>query len=216
MVLELDQTNTKNCIANDTLLPPCFILSDKALSLPELRDAWPTCKWHAMFVNAREYNGFYASSLIYNKSRRFIHWKPGQTRCPCLYGANSSASCQILLRGGDISGNPGPIGKHKSAKCEECEKAIRPNHRVSHVVFVLVYGTSNVQNWNPSSVTEGGQFYCLGFALLWFFCWRRLQWSGRRIRIYSWISTGCYNPKPPYWTTCIARVILHFLGTENQ
>ena len=37
--LNLIKPTQKNCIANDTLLQPCFILSDKALSLPELSDA---------------------------------------------------------------------------------------------------------------------------------------------------------------------------------
>ena len=48
--------------------------------------------------------------------------KPRRTHCPCLYNANSSTSRQTLLRGGDISVNPGPLAKQKSAKCEECEK----------------------------------------------------------------------------------------------
>lgn len=33
------------------------------------------------------------------------------------------------MRGGDISVNPGPVTKQKSAKCEECEKTIRPNQQ---------------------------------------------------------------------------------------
>ena len=68
----------------------------QALLFPELTDAGPTCKWDAIFVIARKYNGFNVSSLIYTKSRRSIHRKPTTTRCPCLYYANSNASCQIL------------------------------------------------------------------------------------------------------------------------
>ena len=81
----------------------------------------------AMFVNPWNYNGLYVFSLIYLKSRRFIHRKPRRTQCPCLYYASSSTSRQTLLRGGDISVNPGPLAKQKSAKCEECEKTVRRN-----------------------------------------------------------------------------------------
>ena len=78
----------------------------------------------AMFVNAQKYNGLYVFSLIYPKSRRFIHQKPKRTHCPCLYYANSSISCQTLLRGEDISVNQASLAKQKSAKCGECEKQL--------------------------------------------------------------------------------------------
>ena len=91
----------------------------------------------AMFVNARKYNGLYVFSLIYPKSRRFIHQKPRRTHCPCLYYANSSTSRETLMRGGDMSVNPGPLDKQKSAKCEECEKTVRLNKQS---VTCSVYG----------------------------------------------------------------------------
>ena len=70
----------------------------------------------AMFVNVRKYNGFYVFSLIYPRSCRIIHQKPRRTNCPCFYYANSSTSRQTLLRGGDISVNPGSLAKQKSAE----------------------------------------------------------------------------------------------------
>ena len=78
---------------------------------------------------SEKYNGFRVSSLIYTKSRRSIHRKPIRTRCPCLYYANSSGSRQILLHGDDVSVNPGPPAKQKSANREECEKTIRRNQQ---------------------------------------------------------------------------------------
>ena len=38
-------------------------------------------------------------------------------------------SRQTLLRGGDISVNPGSLAKQKFAKCEECEKTVRLNQK---------------------------------------------------------------------------------------
>ena len=86
----------------------------------------------AMFVNVRKYNGLYVFSLIYPRSCRIIHQKPRRTNCPCFYYANSSTSRQTLLRGGDISVNPGSLAKQKSAKCEECEKTVRLNLQCHH------------------------------------------------------------------------------------
>ena len=92
----------------------------------------------AMFVNVRKYNGLYVFSLIYPRSCRIIHQKPRRTNCPCFYYANSSTSRQTLLRGGDISVNPGSLAKQKSAKCEECEKTVRLNQQsVSYSVYGL-------------------------------------------------------------------------------
>ena len=45
------------------------------------------------------------------KDTRFYHRKTKKTRAPCLYYPNSSASRQLLLRGGDVSVNPGPSTK---------------------------------------------------------------------------------------------------------
>ena len=98
-----------------------------------------------MFVNVRKYNGLYVFSLIYPRSRRFIHQKPRRTHCPCLYYANSSTCRQTLLRGGDISVNPGSLAKQKSAKCEEYEKTVRLNQQsVTYSVYGLC--TFNTQS----------------------------------------------------------------------
>ena len=98
-----------------------------------------------MFVNVRKYNVLYVFSLIYPRSRRFVHQKPRRTHCPFLYYANSSTYRQTLLRGGDISVNPGSLAKQKSAKCEECEKTVRLNQQC---VTCSVYGlyTLNTQS----------------------------------------------------------------------
>ena len=98
-----------------------------------------------MFFNVRKYNGLYVFSLIYPRTRRFIQQKPRRTHCPCLYYANSSTCRQTLLRGGDISVNPGSLAKQKSAKCEECEKTVRLNQQsVSYSVYGLC--TFNTQS----------------------------------------------------------------------
>ena len=51
------------------------------------------------------------------KDTRLYHRKTKKTRAPCLYYPNSSASRQLLLRGGDVSVNPGPSTKDCHLKC---------------------------------------------------------------------------------------------------
>ena len=169
--LNLTKSTQRICIANDTLLHPCFVLSDQALLFPEFTDAGLTCKWDAKFVNARKYNGFYVCYLFHPKSRRFIHRKPRRTRCPCLYYANSGASCQILLRGGDISVNPGPPAKQKSAQCEECEKTIRRNQQ--RVACSICFGLWHIKCAKLKLIShqrlDVWKLSCFGFAFLWLF-----------------------------------------------
>ena len=52
---------------------------------------------------------------------KYIHRKPKRSQGRCLYYPNTCASQQLLLRGGDISTNPGP-SKKAATKCEQCEK----------------------------------------------------------------------------------------------
>ena len=143
MYLNLTKPTECICIANDTHFHPCFVLLNQALLFPKFTDARPTCKWDAMFVNVRHYNGFYVCSLFHRISRRFIHRKPRKAGCPCLYYANSGASRQIILLGGDISVNPGPLAKQKSAKCEECEKTIRRNQQ--RVTCNICFGLQHIK-----------------------------------------------------------------------
>ena len=60
------------------------------------------------------------SSHVYPQEvhkKRFHHRKPKQSHSRCLYYANSCAARQILLRGGDISVNPGPPRHTPALSC---------------------------------------------------------------------------------------------------
>ena len=63
-------------------------------------------------------------------SIQFLHRKIKRSARPSSYYANSSATCQLLLCGGDIATNPGPCtntAKVSKTKCPICEKTWRKN-----------------------------------------------------------------------------------------
>ena len=70
----------------------------------------------------------------------YVHREPKRSRRMCLYYPNSCAARQILLKGGDISLNPGPplkkqqVGqttrrKPAAPRCAQCEKPVATNHK---------------------------------------------------------------------------------------
>lgn len=59
---------------------------------------------------------------------KYIHRKPKRSQGRWLYYSNTCASQQLLLRGEDISTNPGP-SKRAATKCEQCEKTIKKNQK---------------------------------------------------------------------------------------
>ena len=76
---------------------------------------------HCSIVGSHSIHGipFYSRQLInlLLKVTCFYHRKTKKTRAPCLYYPNSSASWQLLLKGGDESVNPSPSTKDCHLKC---------------------------------------------------------------------------------------------------
>ena len=63
-------------------------------------------------------------------SKQFLHRKIKRSTHPSCYYANSSATHQLLLCGGDIATNTGPCTnttKVPKTKCPICEKTVRKN-----------------------------------------------------------------------------------------